>query len=148
MTGIVDIEKKLFNIPFGAVGSLYFKSDLPPELHGPLYMAGTPDEAGDSETYCIGPIADYMFWYGQRAKLELDRGPCMFFLNVKFGHASIELILLTGSDPINYLLATAEKEVKWIEKFGKPTESDFPHNTVSPALNPPKIMWNSSRSTC
>lgn len=83
VTGIVDIEKKLYNIPFGAVGSLYFKSDLSPQLQGPLYVAGTPDEAGDSETYCIGPIADYMFWYGQRAELELDRGPCMLLLNAK-----------------------------------------------------------------
>lgn len=41
-------------------------------------MAGTPDEAGDSETYCIEPIADYMFWYGQLAGMEIDRGPCMF----------------------------------------------------------------------
>ena len=83
VTGIVDIEKKLYNIPFGAVGSLYFKSDISPQLQGPLYVAGTPDEAGDSETYCIGPTADYMFWYGQRAELELDRGPCMLLLSVK-----------------------------------------------------------------
>ncbi|KAL4892301.1 serine/threonine protein kinase [Aspergillus ambiguus] len=118
VTGIVDIEKNIFSIPFGVVGSLYFKNDLSSELQGPLYAAGTPDEAGDSETYCIGPIADYMFWYGQRAELELDRGP--------------------WSDPKEYLLATAEKEVKRIEKFGKPLESDFPHNTVFPGLNSPK----------
>lgn len=68
VTGIVDIEKKLLNIPFATVGSLYFKSDLPLKWQGPLYVTGTPDEAGDSETYCIGPIADYMFWYGQRAE--------------------------------------------------------------------------------
>ncbi|KAE8150844.1 serine/threonine protein kinase [Aspergillus avenaceus] len=118
VTGIIDIEKKIFNIPFGAVGSLYFKSDLSPDLQGPLYEAGTPDEAGDSKTYCIGPIADYMFWYGKRAELELDRGP--------------------WSDPKNYLLATAAKEVKWIENFGKPLESDFPHNTVFPGLHSPQ----------
>ncbi|PWY88005.1 phosphotransferase enzyme family protein [Aspergillus sclerotioniger CBS 115572] len=95
VTGIVDIEKKLFDIPFSAVGSLYFKSDLPPQLQGPLYVAGTPDEAGDSE---IGP------W----------------------------------CDPKNFLLATAEKEVKWIERFGKPLESDFPHSTVFPGINSPQ----------
>lgn len=77
VTGIVDVEKKLFNLPFASIGSLYFKDDLPRQLQGPLYLPGTPDEDRDSETYCIGPIADYMFWYGQRAKLELDRGPCM-----------------------------------------------------------------------
>lgn len=78
--GIVDIEKKLFAIPFGAFGSLYFKNDLLPQFQALLYGPGTPDEAGDSKTYCIGPITDYMFWDGRRAEMELDRGPCMLFL--------------------------------------------------------------------
>ncbi|PLB51514.1 serine/threonine protein kinase [Aspergillus steynii IBT 23096] len=118
VTGIVNFEKTLFEIPFGAVGSLYFKSDLPPKLQSPLYRAGTPDEAGDSQIYCIGPITDYMFWYGQRAEMELDRGP--------------------WNDPKDYLIATAEKEIQWITKFGKPVESDFPHNTVFPGIRSPQ----------
>lgn len=77
VTGIINIEKKLFGISFASVGSLYFKSDLPPQWQGQLYQSGTPDKDRDSDTYCIGPIADYMFWYGKRAELELDRGPCM-----------------------------------------------------------------------
>ncbi|KAH8429875.1 phosphotransferase family protein [Aspergillus melleus] len=81
VTGIVDIEKKLFDIPFASIGSLYFKRDLPPHLQGQLYQPGTPDGDEDSET-CIGPIADYMFWYGQRANLELDRGPYLYPSNV------------------------------------------------------------------
>lgn len=64
VTGIVDIEKILFNLPFGSVGSIYFKRDLPSQLQGQLYQPGTPDEDGDANTYCIGPIADYMFYYG------------------------------------------------------------------------------------
>jgi len=83
VTGIVDIEKKLFNIPFASVGSLYFKNDVPRQWQGQLYQPGTPDEDQDSETYCIGPIADYMFWYGQRAELDLDRGPCMLSAEAK-----------------------------------------------------------------
>ena len=59
-------------IPFASVGSLYFKKYIPPHSQGRLYQPGTPDENRDSETYCIGPIADYMFWYGKRAKLDLD----------------------------------------------------------------------------
>lgn len=84
VTGIVDIEKKLFSIPFGAIGSLYFRSDLPPQLQAPLYAVGTPDEARDSQTYCIGPTADYMFWYGQRSELDLGRGPCKFSFSLKY----------------------------------------------------------------
>lgn len=80
VTGIVDTEKKLFEIPFGSIGSLYFRKDLPSHLQSRLYVPGAPDEAGDSETYCIGPIADHMFWYGRRAELDLDRGPCMLIM--------------------------------------------------------------------
>ncbi|KAJ6179469.1 serine/threonine protein kinase [Penicillium mononematosum] len=115
VTGIVDIEKRLMNIPFASVGSLYFKKDLPPHSQGQLYSPVTPDEDRDSETYCIGPIADYMFWYGERTKLDLDRGP--------------------WSDPRQYLLAIANKEIEWTEKFGKPLECDFPYNTVFPGVN-------------
>ncbi|GAA82961.1 hypothetical protein ASPFODRAFT_59945 [Aspergillus luchuensis CBS 106.47] len=118
VAGIVDIEKKLFSIPFGALGSHYFKTDLPPQLQAPLYAVGTPDEAGDSQTYFIGPTADYMFWYGQRAKLDLDRG--------------------SRTDPKDYLRAIADKEVKWIEKYGKPLENGFPHNIAFPGLKSPQ----------
>lgn len=84
VTGVVDIEKKLFNIPFACTGSLYFKKDLPLQLQGELYQPGTPDENGDSEIYCIGPTADYMFWYGQRENMALDRGPCKFLVRTKY----------------------------------------------------------------
>ncbi|GAT25944.1 phosphotransferase enzyme family protein [Aspergillus luchuensis] len=120
-TRIVDIEKKLFSIPFGALGSHYFKTDLPPQLQAPLYAVGTPDEAGDSQTYFIGPTADYMFWYGQRAKLDLDRG--------------------SRTDPKDYLRAIADKEVKWIEKYGKPLENGFPHNIAFPGLKSPQARY-------
>ncbi|EGE00858.1 hypothetical protein TESG_08160 [Trichophyton tonsurans CBS 112818] len=74
--GIIGIEKTLFDIPFGSIGSLYFKTDLPPELQADLYLPGASDPDGDCDTFCIGPIADYMFWYGKRAELAVDRGPC------------------------------------------------------------------------
>lgn len=79
-TEVVDIEKKLFAIPFAATGSIYFKNDLPPQLQTDLYLPGTADPNGDSETFCIGPIADYMFWYGKRAEMQLDYGPCKYWL--------------------------------------------------------------------
>lgn len=71
------------NIPFASVGSLYIKKDLPPQSQGRLYSPDTPDDDRDSETYCIGPIPDYMFWYGERKKLDLDRGPCMLSTEAK-----------------------------------------------------------------
>lgn len=43
-------------------------------------------------------------------------------------------LIIIGSDPRQYLLAIADKEIKWTEKFGKPLECDFPHNTVFPGV--------------
>lgn len=84
----VEIEKKLFEIPFGATGSLYFKNDIPLENQAPLYIG----EHGTEDTrFCIGPIADYMFWYGKRKGLEFNRGP--------------------WQTPVEYLQSVAQKEI-------------------------------------
>lgn len=76
-TSFVEIEKKFFDLPFGSIGSIYFKKDVPAELQGALYT-NDAENTQDSETFCIGPTADYMFWYGKRAGLSLNRGPCKF----------------------------------------------------------------------
>jgi len=73
-TSFVDIEKKFFDIPFGSIGSIYFKKDIPAKIQRPLYMDNGKDQG--PETFCIGPTADYMFWYGKRVGLNLFRGPC------------------------------------------------------------------------
>lgn len=79
-TSFVDIEKKLFDIPFGATGSIYFKSDVPENLQASLCDNTDRGEGAQTEydEFCIGPIADYMFWYGKRAGLDLYRGPCEY----------------------------------------------------------------------
>lgn len=78
----VEIEKKLFDIPFSAIGSIYFTSDVPSHLQTPLYSEAHEGQLEDdtSKRFCIGPIADYMFWHGKRAKLDIARGPCMSIL--------------------------------------------------------------------
>ncbi|PGH23411.1 hypothetical protein AJ80_02521 [Polytolypa hystricis UAMH7299] len=101
--------------------SQYFEKDVPPQLQSRLYTPGVPDKEGDSETYCIGPIADYMFW-----PHEILMGMNLFCQ------------YLAGSDSKSYLAAIANKELKWVEKFGKPLECDFPHNTVFPGANSDK----------
>ncbi|KAK2812216.1 hypothetical protein FQN50_001574 [Emmonsiellopsis sp. PD_5] len=114
-TEVIDIEKKLFAIPFSSTGSVYFKKDLPPQMQTDLYLPGTVDPDADSETFCIGPITDYMFWYGKRAELQLDRGP--------------------WKNPHEYLLAIGNRELAWAKHFGKPRGVDFPHNAFFPDVN-------------
>ncbi|KAL2840323.1 kinase-like domain-containing protein [Aspergillus pseudodeflectus] len=57
-SSFVDIEKRLFEIPFGSIGSIYFKGD---------------DTA--PETFCIEPTAGSLFWDGKRAGMDLYHGP-------------------------------------------------------------------------
>lgn len=59
-------------------GSIYFKKDVPAELQAALYTADAKEGNEDSETFCIGPTADYMFWWRKRAGLDIRRGPCEF----------------------------------------------------------------------
>ncbi|EGE83930.2 hypothetical protein BDDG_06875 [Blastomyces dermatitidis ATCC 18188] len=50
--------------------------NLPQNLQTDLYAAGVEDKDGNARRFCIGPTAEYMFWRGKRAQLELNRGPC------------------------------------------------------------------------
>ncbi|KZF26474.1 kinase-like protein [Xylona heveae TC161] len=118
-SSFVEIEKKFFDIPFGSIGSIYFKKDVPSELQGALYAtkAGS-SQASEANTFCIGPTADYMFWYGRRAGLDIYRGP--------------------WNNPKEYLESIATKEIEWTRRYGNPVELDFPHNGVFPGEKQPE----------
>ncbi|EFR01086.1 phosphotransferase enzyme family protein [Nannizzia gypsea CBS 118893] len=112
-SSFVEIEKTLFSLPFSSIGSVHFKSDIPAELQAPLQAVSCQgQEHGQdiSDKFCIGPIADYMFWYGKRAGLDISRGP--------------------WNDSTSYLRSIADKEMKWTQQYGKPLELRFPHNDV------------------
>ena len=137
--GIVDMETKLFSFPFGSVGSLYFKKDIPSEVQADLYVSGTADPDGDSNTFCIGPIADYMFWFGKRAEFEIDHGPCTFLnYSSTTSFLMFKLTVFIGREPLDYLLAIGKRELGWTQKFGKPLEKDFPYNTLLPGVISPE----------
>ncbi|KAK2753450.1 Phosphotransferase enzyme [Arachnomyces sp. PD_36] len=108
VTSYAEIERKLFAFPFGSYGSIYYKDNLPQNLQGSLYASGTKDDDGDSQRFCIGPIADYMFWRGKRSQLEINRGP--------WKHSR------------DYAYSAGVKERDWTSKYGKPQTNDFPHN--------------------
>ncbi|DAA75079.1 TPA_exp: Uncharacterized protein A8136_2177 [Trichophyton benhamiae CBS 112371] len=118
VTSLVDIEKKLFDIPFGNFGSIYYKSDLPPDLRLDLYMSGTdPVMMSKDERFCIGPTTDYMFWYGQRADLEISRGP--------------------WKTPKDYLISIGKREYEWTKRYGRSRSVKFPHVVHFEAINSP-----------
>ncbi|EZF30847.1 hypothetical protein H109_04219 [Trichophyton interdigitale MR816] len=106
VTSYVDIEKKLFSFPFAAHGSLYYRDTLPQGLRMDLYAQGDSED----DRFCIGPIADYMFWRGKRANFDLNRGP--------------------WRDHCQYLQSIGQRELEWTKKFGKPMMNTFPHNAL------------------
>ncbi|EGE01928.1 phosphotransferase enzyme family protein [Trichophyton equinum CBS 127.97] len=118
VTSLVDIEKKLFDIPFGNFGIIYYKSDLPPDLQLDLYMSDTdPVMVSKDERFCIGPTTDYMFWYGQRADLEIYRGP--------------------WKTPKDYLISIGKREYEWTKRYGRSRPMKFPHVVHFEAINSP-----------
>ena len=72
---IVDLEEKLFQIRFPSSGSIYHRSFLRSRGIGmpPISTAGV-----DAEEVCIGPSSAYLWWYGDRDRLTINRGPCMW----------------------------------------------------------------------
>ncbi|KAK2813972.1 hypothetical protein FQN50_000376 [Emmonsiellopsis sp. PD_5] len=110
VTSYAEIERTLFSLPFSSYGSLYYKDSLPQNLQADLYAAGVEDKDNDADRFCIGPVADYMFWRGNRAQFYFNRGP--------------------WRHPRDYLYSTGWKEREWTSKYGKPKTNDFPHNDV------------------
>lgn len=127
----VEIEKKFFDLPFQSIGSIYFKKDVPPDLQAPLYRVDT-ESSQDSETFCIGPTVDYMFWRGKRT--SFCRGPCKFTLD----SYNVHFLTVAGNDPNDYVISIAYKEIEWTQRYGKPLELDFPHNGVFPGKKFPE----------
>ncbi|KAK2809204.1 hypothetical protein FQN50_004040 [Emmonsiellopsis sp. PD_5] len=131
VTSLVDIETKLFDIPFGHFGSIYYRNDVPSNLQQDLYAESTnPAISSADERFCVGPTADYMFWYGKRAELGIDRGPCNDFQtrpSLPYLSEGELIEYPPGKTPKAYLIAVGERECEWTKRYGKPRPVRFPH---------------------
>lgn len=72
---LVDLEARLFELSLPASGSLYFRRDLPAALRK---LAVSPDDNQRPESLYVGPSTSLDLWYGRRAGLDVDRGPCEY----------------------------------------------------------------------
>lgn len=111
-----------------------FKHDLPPNLQVPLYSEDHKQD-GASESFCMGPIADYMFSYGKRAGLDIYIGT---HVSLSSALESAQADVYSGKDRKDYLRSIAEKEVEATHKYRKPLELDFPHNGPFPGKHDPE----------
>lgn len=75
VTRLVELESRLFALPFLASGSLYYTRDLDVETRKAEVLTTNTSCKG---SFCIGPDTRLSLWYGKRSKLNLDRGPCMY----------------------------------------------------------------------
>lgn len=75
VTRLVELESRLFALPFSASGSLYYTKDLDINIR----KAGvTTTNTSARGSFCIGPDTRLCLWYGKRSRLNLDRGPCTY----------------------------------------------------------------------
>ena len=67
---LTQLEARMMSLQFPAGGSLYFTEDLEKVAMG----LGVPLE---DKRFSVGPDTKLALWYGRRADLEVNRGPCM-----------------------------------------------------------------------
>ncbi|GIK00090.1 phosphotransferase enzyme [Aspergillus viridinutans] len=90
---IVELEARLMSLEFPACGSLYYQKDLPTKKKVPL-------PSHNNGEFCIGPIAHYSWWHGERSILDIDRGP--------------------WSSSSDLFRAVGERELAWAKAYAKP----------------------------
>jgi hypothetical protein len=66
---LTQLESRIMSQSFPAGGSLYFTEDLEKVASG----LGVPLE---DKRFCVGPDTKLALWYGKRAGLDVNRGPC------------------------------------------------------------------------
>ncbi|GBE78875.1 hypothetical protein SCP_0200720 [Sparassis crispa] len=89
--GLHDCEEKMGRYRFSQIGSLCFTEDH-----------ALPQTLG---RYSIGPLADRMWWRGNRATMDLDRGP--------------------WPDMAAFMQASARNEQAWIRQHASPDDRRF-----------------------
>ncbi|KAF2258835.1 kinase-like protein [Lojkania enalia] len=123
ITELVELESRLFALPFPASGSLYFTKDL--QTGSSKVDIPIANSARDSH-FCIGPDTRLGLWYGKRLNLQIDRGPCTFAFLLTIGYELPHSPTTTSTkypkdtDPAAALTAGAKKEIAYLTKFGKP----------------------------
>jgi hypothetical protein len=78
---VVDLDRLLSGVQFETLGCIYFKDDLQRLTGSSLALKFTADRQDlDLDDYAMGPLTRAELWAGGREQMDLDRGPCKFFL--------------------------------------------------------------------
>jgi hypothetical protein len=129
VTQIVDLEAKLASLSFQKHGCLYYKTDLTDRGDAAQSVEVTASCDGGSveldfallDKFAIGPLTQAVLWDDERATMPLDRGPCKSELLFQ---TSI-LLILEGSNAIDYMMAIGTNEIQWAERYARPHMNYF-----------------------
>lgn len=77
---IVEVERQLASATFTNSGCIYFKGDVPEEVSTRTTLTNPPSQRSVPEQYTLGPLVSSGLWRGDRAFMDMHRGPCKSFI--------------------------------------------------------------------
>lgn len=78
---IVEIERQLASTKFAKSGCIYFKGDIPESTSiDDIIVPSVSLHSSVLERFCLGPLTSSGLWRGERARMDMNRGPCEFYL--------------------------------------------------------------------
>ena len=74
---IVEIERKLASTKFMKSGCIYFRGDIPEDMSSDIALIDSaPLGSLALERFKLGPLVSSGVWRGDRASMDMNRGPC------------------------------------------------------------------------
>ncbi|KAH8589643.1 hypothetical protein B0O99DRAFT_692372 [Bisporella sp. PMI_857] len=115
ITQIVEIERKLASTKFVKSGCIYFREDI----HNSEALAtNLPLPPSILERYTLGPLVERELWRGEKASMDINRGPY--------------------EGPQEFVKAMAETETKFIKAHARP-RMNYARSLTEPEL-PDKML--------
>jgi hypothetical protein len=117
---IVEIEQQLATIKFVESGSIYFKHDIPKDTSSGNALIATNLSLSSSvlERFTLGPLVSSGLWRGDRAGMDMNRGPCKCSTNI-----TTDLFLpYPDKEPLEFVKAMATNEMQLVKKYARPHE--------------------------
>ena len=74
---IVEIERQLASMKFVKSGCIYFRGDIPEDMCSDnAIITSVPLDSSVLERFKFGPLVSSGLWRGERAGMDMNRGPC------------------------------------------------------------------------
>jgi hypothetical protein len=76
---IVEMERKLASVKFVKSGCIFFQEDAPTDKSSTISLdASVPIPLSKLERFRLGPLVTSELWQGDRAAMDMNRGPCEY----------------------------------------------------------------------